>query len=150
MNDDPYLSAGGNARKIGLLVAFLVVTALLLVAAWYMAKQLHGVKLNKAQQEAAALESARKQVREQAAAAQPETPPTPPAPVAAPAEPAATPAPVIATPAPVPVKAAAPVAPPPAPMPAPAPAPIVTPPRPRRQNPRRPSRLRRQCLPHCR
>ena len=133
MNDDPYIGAGGSARKIGMLVAFIAVALLLVGAAWYVAKQLHGVKSNKAQQEAAAMEAARKQVREHAAA-QPEATPPPPPPVTTQAEPVPTPPPVV-TPAPMPEpqKPAEPVPPPqpppplptPAVVPAPAPAPVA-------------------------
>jgi LysM repeat protein len=128
MNDDPYLAGSSSARKIGMLVAFLVVAGLLIGAAWYVAKQLHGVKLDKAQKEAAALELARQQVRALASAAQAEATP-PPRPVVTPAEPAPTPPPVVVPPPkPEPQKAAKPA--PPVPTPAPVTAPVVARPAP--------------------
>ena len=132
MNDDPYLAGSSSARKIGMLVAFLVVAGLLIGATWYVAKQLRGVKLDKAQKEAAAMEAARQQVRTLAAAAQAEATP-PPRPVVTPAEPAPTPPPlVVPPPMPEPRKAAEPVPPVPTPVPviAPAPAPVVAKPTP--------------------
>lgn len=131
MNDDPYLDSGTSTRKIGLLAAFVVVSGLLIVAAWYVAKQLQAAKGDKAQKEAAALEAARAQVRAQATA-QPE--PTPAPAVAVPTTTPPAPSPVIMPPPqpepPKPVEvpptpASAPV-PPPMPTPAPEPVPTTT------------------------
>jgi lipoprotein-anchoring transpeptidase ErfK/SrfK len=117
MNDDPYLNSGTGIRKAGLLIAFVVVVAGLLVAAWFLAKQLQAAKTDKAQKEAAALEAARAQVRAEAAA-RPEATPT----VAPATEPAPTPPPVVMPP-PQP-------APPKPPEPVPAPVSVVEPPKP--------------------
>ncbi len=128
MNDDPYLESGGSARKIGMLVAFVVIAGLLVGAAWYIAEQLHGVKLNKAEKEAAALEGVRQQIRAQVAAAQAAATPTSPPSVTPPVEPAPTPPPVSApAPAPEPQKQPEPVPVPPAPPPPPIPAPVPEP-----------------------
>ena len=127
MNDDPYLASGGSARKLGMLVAFVVVIGFVLGGGWYLAQHLRAIKTDRAQKEAAALAAARQLVLEQAATTQAQAAPAP-APAPAPAEPVAiTPAPVTTPPMPEPVKAAAPVAPtpPPAPMPVPV---VVTPP----------------------
>lgn len=131
MNDDPYLESGGAARKIGLLVAFVLVTGALIVGAWFVAQHLRAIKTDKAKKEAAALEAARQQVREQAAAAQPEAKPATTVPVAPPAEPTPTPPPpvVMPPPTPEPPKPAEP-APTPAPVPVATPAPTPTPPAP--------------------
>jgi LysM repeat protein len=125
MNDDPYLNTGTGARKIGLLVAFVVVSGLLVAAAWYVARQLQATKGTKAEQEAAALAEARAAVRAQAAATQPETTPAPA--VTPPVEPMPAPPPIVMPPPqPEPPKPAEP-APTPAP-PAPEPVPVVAPP----------------------
>ncbi len=133
MNDDPYLAPGISTRKMGLLAAFVIVMGLLLVAAWYLARQLQTVKHDKAEKEAAALAEARAAVRAQTAApaetapvpavTPPVEPVVPPPPPALPPPPPEPPKPVAPPPAPVPV----PVPEPPKP-PAPEPAPVVAPP----------------------